>query len=133
MLSPQTLPRARARKKVCDQRGGGGVREQRRHRHGVGWENPKYKSSNDWYNSLRDGSFLWGWRVYHPANSLIEDDDRVGQGGVVECDIKRRPVDPRACGLQSTPLGPWGVGASAGPVAAGLKVVSGRVQNPTRV
>ena len=38
VVSLQMLPRARARKKVSDQRGGGGVREQRRHRHGVWWE-----------------------------------------------------------------------------------------------
>ena len=54
----------------------------------------------------------------------------VGQGGVPVCDIKRRPVGPRAC--SSLHLGPWGVGASAGPVAAGLKVVSGRVTDPER-
>ena len=45
-------------------------------------------------------------------------------------DIKRRPVDPRAYSIQSTPQGPWGVGASAGPVAAGLTVVSGRGSKP---
>ena len=33
--SKHVLPHARPRKKVCDQRGGGGVREQRRHRHAV--------------------------------------------------------------------------------------------------
>ena len=38
VVSQRMLPRARARKEVCDQRGGGGVREQRRHCHGVGWE-----------------------------------------------------------------------------------------------
>ena len=35
--------------------------------------------------------------------------------------------------MQITPPGPWGVGGSAGPVAAGLKVVSGRVQNPDHI
>ena len=41
--SKHVLPHARPRKKVCDQRGGGGVREQRRHRHGVGWERRRKK------------------------------------------------------------------------------------------
>ena len=35
--------------------------------------------------------------------------------------------------MQFTPLGPWGVGASAGPATVGLKVVSGRVQNPDHI
>ena len=52
VLSLQMLPRARARKKVCDQRGGGGVREQRRHRHGVGWE----KSAVARYYQLAHGT-----------------------------------------------------------------------------
>ena len=34
--------------------------------------------------------------------------------------------------MQFTPLGPWGVSASAGPVAADLKVDSGRVADPKR-
>ena len=55
----------------------------------------------------------------------------VGQGGVVGCDIKRRPVDTRACRMQFTPLGPWGVGASVGPATEGLKGLSGRVADPT--
>ena len=42
----------------------------------------------------------------------------VGQGGVVECDIKRRPVDPRACIPPHRVRG--GVGASVGPAGAGL-------------
>ena len=33
--------------------------------------------------------------------------------------------------MQFTPLGPWGVGASAGPATEGLKGLSGRVQNPS--
>ena len=40
-MSKHMLPYTRARKKICDQRGGGGVREQRRHCHGVGWERGK--------------------------------------------------------------------------------------------
>ena len=32
----------------------------------------------------------------------------VGQGGVVECDIKRRPVDPRACSPPHWVRGGWG-------------------------
>ena len=50
----------------------------------------------------------------------------VGQGGVVESLILNvdRSAHPS---MQSTQLGPWGVGASAGPVAAGLKGDSGRV------
>ena len=32
--------------------------------------------------------------------------------------------------MQFTPLGPWGVGASAGPATVGIKGDSGRVQNP---
>ena len=32
--------------------------------------------------------------------------------------------------MQFTPLGPWGVGASAGPATEGLKGLSGRVANP---
>ena len=45
VVSQRMLPRARARKEVCDQRGGGGVREQRRHCHGVGWEEGALVSS----------------------------------------------------------------------------------------
>ena len=45
VVSQRMLPRARARKEVCDQRGGGGVREQRRHCHGVGWEEGEKKYS----------------------------------------------------------------------------------------
>ena len=33
--------------------------------------------------------------------------------------------------MQFTPLGPWGVGVSAGPATAGLKGDSGLVQNPS--
>ena len=33
----------------------------------------------------------------------------------------------------STPLGPWGMGASAGPATEGLKGLSGRVQNPDHI
>ena len=44
VVSQRMLPRARARKEVCDQRGGGGVREQRRHCHGVGWEEGEKKN-----------------------------------------------------------------------------------------
>ena len=56
----------------------------------------------------------------------------VGQGGVVECDIKRRPVGIRDPSMQSTPLGPWGVGAGAcaGPATERLKGDSGRVADP---
>ena len=32
--------------------------------------------------------------------------------------------------MQFTPLGPWGVGASAGPATEGLKGDSGRVADP---
>ena len=32
--------------------------------------------------------------------------------------------------MQFTPLGPWGVGASAGPATEGLKGLSGRVADP---
>ena len=32
--------------------------------------------------------------------------------------------------MQFTPLGPWGVGASAGPATVGLKDDSGRVADP---
>ena len=63
----------------------------------------------------------------------------VGQGGVVECDISISNVNRSASehmqstpqGRQSTPQGPWGLGASAGPVAADLyKGDSGRVTDP---
>ena len=35
--------------------------------------------------------------------------------------------------MQFTPLGPWGVGASAGPATEGLKGLSGRVADPNPV
>ena len=37
-VSKRMLLRARPWKKICDQRGGGGIREQRCHRHRVEWE-----------------------------------------------------------------------------------------------
>ena len=35
--------------------------------------------------------------------------------------------------MQFTPVGPWGVGASAGPAAKGLKGLSGRVADPNHL
>ena len=35
--------------------------------------------------------------------------------------------------MQFTPLGPWGVGGSAGPDTVGLKVDFGRVADPNRL
>ena len=45
--SKHVLPHARPRKKVCDQRGGGGVREQRRHRHAV-WGGKEEMCHSHW-------------------------------------------------------------------------------------